>query len=227
MDYGLGRLESPDARDEAYHLRRRNVLMQVRVIRKTTHWSTFTKVLDQGSTSTCVGHAWKQWMLTVPVVQTKPTVEPTAFTIYREATHLDPWTDNDNDTLMEFGTSVRAGAQALQARGFISEYNWAFDVDTAIDWLCIGGPLVMGTNWLSQMFYPDKEGIIRATGQNAGGHAYLLSGVNIPRGLFRIRNSWGKEWGQSGHAWIPFEDMARLLSDDGEACTSQEVRLAH
>ncbi len=222
----LGRLESPDARDEAYHLRRRSTFMQVQVVRKTTHWPMFRKVLNQGTTSSCVGMAWKQFLMTAPIVQTKPTQEPTAFTIYREAIKLDQWTDNDLDAeTMAFGTSVRAGAQALQARGFLQEYNWCFDIDSVIDWLCIGGPIVLGTSWLTQMFYPSSEGVIKASGAEVGGHAYLASGVNMAKGLVRIRNSWGNLWGKNGHAWISFEDLALLLARGGEACTSMEVRI--
>lgn len=222
---GLGRIEAPDARDKQYPMQA--FLPERAVQRKTKYWANFTPALDQGAHSTCVGHAWKGWLLTAPVIQTKPDQDPTAVTIYRECLPIDEWTQNDGDgDTMAFGTSVRAGAKALQARGYLSTYAWAFDADTVIDWLCIGGPVVLGTSWHSQMSFPDAEGIIKPTGAVVGGHAYLAVGVNIKRELVRIQNSWSSSWSDRGRAWLSFADLDTLIRRQGEACTAVEQKLA-
>jgi hypothetical protein len=123
------------------------------------------------------------------------------------------------------GTSVRAGAKVLQNAGFISIYNWAWDLNTTINSILTLGPVVAGTWWTRDMFYPDKNGIISANGDKIGGHAYLLDGVNIERKIFRIKNSWGRNWGKNGFAYISFDDMEKLILDDGEICLATEMEV--
>jgi C1A family cysteine protease len=84
------------------------------------------------------------------------------------------------------------------------------------------GPVVVGTNWYYNMFFPNKLGVISATGKLAGGHAYLINGVDTVKKQFRIKNSWGRRWGQLGHAYISFDDMKKLISQNGEVCLAIE-----
>lgn len=216
-DRGLGRIHKPDHRDRNYLLRA--IAPIVAPVRKTKHWPMFYKPLDQGNTGTCVGHGWKHWMLTAPTIRTTPDKEPSAFTIYREACVLDPWPQNDGGDL-HFGTAVRAGAKALQARGHIDTYGWAFTIDEVIDWLCNRGPLVIGVDWPEGMFTKDKAGFVHATGRVRGGHCVTLTGWSEELGAVRFPNSWG-DWGR---AWLSGEDLESLLYQDGEACSAVEVR---
>jgi hypothetical protein len=220
LDKGLGRRKAKDSRDYNYLLRSMVPLAEVKP--KTKHWTLFHLPLDQGNTGTCVGHAWKHWMLTAPTIRTRADVEPRAFTIYRSACQYDPWPQND-DGDPEWGTSVRAGAKALQSRGFLDTYGWAFTVEDAIAWLVSSGPLVFGTNWTRDMFKPDAKGFVRYTGPVAGGHAYCAVGWSEQRGAMRFVNSWSSAWGQKGRFWMDGETVEQLLVDDGEACTAVEL----
>jgi hypothetical protein len=222
-EFGLGRIAAPDPRDHNFLMKSTLRRAGVEVVRRTRHYPLFHPALDQGDTSSCVGHAWKGWLLAGPVISGKPASEPTAFTLYRECLPLDPWPQNDGDgETMQFGTSTRAGAQALQRRRHIGTFVNAFDADTVIDWLCAVGPVVVGTDWHTQMFFPNSEGVIKPEGAIEGGHAYLLVGVDMKRGRVRVHNSWGTKWGQRGRAWLGFDDLAKLLEAGGEAITAAE-----
>ena len=52
-----------------------------------------------------------------------------------------------------------------------------------------------------------------------GGHAFEILGVDAHRRLVTAINSWGPEWGQDGRFTISWDDLERLLSEDGEAAT--------
>jgi hypothetical protein len=153
------------------------------------------------------------------------TINP--FDLYREIVLLDEWSENDyeasgSEDNMQFGTSVRAGMKALQARGLISSYRWAWDAETVARWIWTSGPVVCGTDWTQDMFYPDRSTyFIEPTGQVVGGHAYILDGVNMHLRKFRMLNSWGP-WGKGWGAFLSFDSVAELLSRDGECAMAVE-----
>lgn len=138
---------------------------------------------------------------------------------YQRAQTMDEWPGEDYD-----GTSVRAGAKVLQDTGFISEYRWAWDGMEAIRAVLDIGPVVVGTNWYEGMFEPNDRGLVVPSGSIAGGHAYLIDGANLNRGLVRLKNSWSKSWGRGGRAVMTITDFSRLISEDGEACLATELR---
>jgi hypothetical protein len=172
---------------------------------------------NQGGTPQCVGYSWAHWVEDGPVEHggTPPIVPPQI--IYRESQKIDEWPGENYN-----GTSVRAGAKYLQSIGTIRSYYWAYDVKTLIDTVFNLGPVVVGTYWYSGMFYPDTNGLIRVTGGIVGGHAYVINGVDKSKQQFRIKNSWGQNWGKQGHAYISFNDMSRLISMNGEICLAVE-----
>jgi hypothetical protein len=211
-DYGLGRLYTPDERDAAYPMR---ALVQAAPPRKWRYHQT-GPVLDQGGQPWCVGASWQQWLASDPVrTRNGLTME----SIYRAAQEVDEWPG-----VNYAGTSVRAGAQVLEAAGHIESYHWAWDIATVADFVLSKGTVILGTNWYEQMSLPDKHGIIYPSGVSRGGHAYLCVGYNSIRGLFRVLNSWGESWGDKGRAWLRGEDLDRLLKEDGEACAAIERR---
>ena len=195
-------------------------------------------VLDQGSTGTCVAHGWAGWSYGAPLM-TKPTAFPKPFDLYRSIVKVDEWEDNDHeasaaDNDLQLGTSVRAGAKVLQARGHIQQYLWAESVEDVRSWhLANFGGVVLGVNWTSAMFKTDADGFIRYTGSLEGGHCIKTTGwsddkkasFSPSRGAVRILNSWGRTWGESGRAWITRDDLERLIADQGEACAAIERKL--
>jgi hypothetical protein len=179
---------------------------------------------DQGFNPYCVAFSWVHWLAEGPITQKRkrygdiPPFDTTY--LYNEAQKIDEWPGEDYE-----GTSVRAGAKVLQKAGFINIYNWAWDLNTTINSILTLGPVVAGTWWTRDMFYPDINGYIKATGDKLGGHAYLLDGVNTEKKFFRIKNSWGRNWGKKGFAYISFEDMEKLILDSGEVCLATELEV--
>ncbi|MDR3392395.1 MAG: C1 family peptidase [Sulfuriferula sp.] len=43
------------------------------------------------------------------------------------------------------------------------------------------------------------------TEQCQGGHAVLIVGYDYHKRLFKVRNSWGPDWGDHGYFYLPFE----------------------
>ena len=218
---GLGRVWLPDNDDFKYMMA--PLLTEVPV--KTHRYYQTGDILNQLNTPHCVGYSWSQWLASAPVMQGGPQPQ----TIYCEAQTHDPW-EGDCSNPRYDGSTVRAGAKALQARGLIGTYVWAFTADTVANWLLLDkGPVVVGTNWYRSMSFPDKRtGIVLVDEHSPldGGHAYLCVGYNSKTRMFRFVNSWGESYGQSGRFWMHHDDLDLLLSKRGEACTATEIRLA-
>jgi len=169
--------------------------------------------LDQGQQGACVGFAWAHELAARPAVIDRVTAEFARTKIYLEAQKIDQWPGEDYE-----GTSVIAAAKIIQQLGAMNEYRWAFGLEDLR--LAVGnhGPAVLGINWYEGM-EETTNGWIKVTGSNLGGHSVLCFGVNHNEKYFKIQNSWGPAWGiNGGLCRISFDDMDRLLHEDGEAC---------
>jgi hypothetical protein len=220
----LGRIPSVDFRDRKFLARPKTPPAS----RTAMQWIT-AKPLDQGDSPMCVAFAWEQYLLSSPV---RNKLYKTPQELYHEAQAVDEWPD---DTPYD-GTSVRAGAKVLSSQQRIKEYNWAFDVDTAIRYVLTSGPIVLGIDWYDTMFYPfvygkDKQHFIRLGGDLAGGHAILCKGVNTKHpcwcgepGAARLINSWGESWGDGGKVWICLKELDKLIKANGECAMAAELK---
>lgn len=169
-------------------------------------------VLDQGVEGACVGFGWSAELSASPK-RVGGVTDDSARNLYHRARQLDDWEGEDYE-----GTSVLAGAKAVQELGFLTEYRWAFGLNDVLGALSWTGPVVLGVNWYEGMMEPDSKNYIHATGQVVGGHCILARGISVKRQRVLLRNSWGTTWGQDGNCYLSFDDLAKLLSEYGEAC---------
>lgn len=166
--------------------------------------------LDQGNTPACTGFSTTQKLAArYPILKT--VSDTMALNLYHEAQKHDEYPGENYD-----GSSVLGAMKAAVALGYIGSYHWGFSIDDAI--LAIGyqGGGVAGINWYKDMFNPDAKGVIKPTGALAGGHAILVNGVDLKKGLVRLHNSWGRDWGVNGECFISIDDFDKLLKENGE-----------
>lgn len=175
--------------------------------------------LDQGSEGACVGFAFTHELISSPAVVKNLSEKFARESVYWEAQKVDEWPGGAYPQAVPFyeGTSVLAGAQVVKKLGYITEYRWAFGLDDLI--LAVGrkGPAVLGVNWYEGMLDTKSCGYVHVDGEIVGGHAILCKGVNVTNKYFVLHNSWGPSWGTNGDALISFDEMDRLLHEDGEA----------
>jgi hypothetical protein len=222
--YSYGRIESPDPRDGNYNVE--DVIPDMPMpIRK--FWWDNAWWGDQRRTSHCVAYSWMHWVEDGPVIQDripsreKPILPPKEF--YNACQKIDKWPGEEP---VYKGTSVRAGAKILKSVGIINEYRWAFTVRSMVRTLLTLGPMVVGTKWYAGMDKPNYKGAMTIKGRKLGGHAYVINGVDTEHKFFRIKNSWGRRWGDGGYGYLRFSDMQKLLSEGGDACIASEIKIS-
>jgi C1A family cysteine protease len=98
-----------------------------------------------------------------------------------------------------------------------------------------GIPTMFGFTVYNSLYTPAarNSGLIpfpTRTDKQTGGHAVMCVGYdnsiqtpNSPtKGAIIIRNSWGKEWGDGGYGYLPYDYVLRGLAVDWWAMTKQE-----
>jgi len=218
--FGLGRVPSKkDPRSAQYMAATKPTAPKL--VRKT--WPT-AQVFNQQDKPWCVSYSGIAALVAAPHVNF-PDV--TFETLYKQCQLVDQWPGESYD-----GTSILALGKVLKRMGFISEYRWANNVDQLANYILTTGPALAGVTWYSNFFAPDSNGFLSLGGGVAGGHAFLLAGVDTEKkcpdgttGAFRKLGSWGRSWGDNGRAWIPFSVMSELIADDGELMMFAESKL--
>lgn len=175
-----------------------------------------TPHLDQGTEGACVGFSIAHELAAKPV-EVKVT-EGTARMIYFAAQRIDPWPGGayPGANPQYDGTAVLAGVKMAQSLGYCDGYKWAFGLNELLEGLAWFGPAVLGIPWHEGMV-PDAMGRIRVSGEVIGGHAILAKGLDVRRKTVTLHNSWGTDWGRGGDCTVSFEDLAKLLKNQGEA----------
>jgi len=219
--YPLGRHEHHDPQSKQYPFTAPRPVQY-----KDQLWTDVGPVLNQGSIGGCVGWTGADMLNTAAFDQLRAKVNGGAYfqdaeglRLYELATRDDglgpPYPPDDR------GSSGLGLARAMRSQGLIGYYTHAFGFQhfcAAIEFQ----PVAVGTLWTQDMFQPDAgTGLVHAgnlsdQGNIAGGHEYMVRGIDYERQQVRARNHWTPEWGLDGEFLIGFDDFEQLLAANGD-----------
>ena len=189
--------------------------------KRSVWWHSYGLPLDQGDIGSCTADAFCQWRNALPAHTHKMAMlrQSDAYDLYHWETMLQggpifPPADPGGS-----GLSV---CKAAVAGGFISSYRHAFGIFHAAEAIQVG-PFLVGSNWYDSMFEPIAVALVAPAMVEIapdavvkGGHEYLCTGYSPRLSLWRFLNSWGREWGASGHFYMTSETFHRLLEEQGD-----------
>ena len=76
--------------------------------------------------------------------------------------------------------------------------------------LARGVPVIFDMRPVAQFLQFKGDGVLDIPGvMNGGGHTMIAVGYDDARNAFRIQNSWGRNFGDSGYAWLSYEFWTR------------------
>lgn len=178
---------------------------------------------DQNGFAACTAYALVHAMADGPV--THPGQNPVAdpMTLYGLIQSED--VVHGRNYGFDGGATSLAMAEVAKRVGWIGEYRWGYTLDEFVAAIRTG-PVLLGINWYSGMDTPGgRDAIIRAKGHIRGGHEILANGADFKRGLARLKQSWGRDnYGDRGHALLPFEDLEKLIAEDGDVLLFRELK---
>lgn len=219
--------DKPDSRDYIY---KRTPVRSSQVV-DLRQWCT--PVEDQGNLGSCTGQAiagaieylnkrggratdvsrlyiyyYEREMLGTVNYDSGAYIRDGIKVVYRKGAPLER---NWPYVIRMFKTAPNARANQDAARRKVTLYERATDLNSCINALANGFPVVVGflvySSFVSRsvtatgiMPYPNvrKEWLL-------GGHAVLLVGYDSARQVFIARNSWGPGWGDRGYFYMPYQ----------------------
>lgn len=213
----LGRLVEHDPRSRAFAY-----VPPAALPTHSTTWPRRVPIFNQNlqgpdgtPLGSCTGNAGVGWEGTDPHAD-RHVSEADVVPLYSAATVADgfPGEYPPEDS----GSSGLAIAKVLKRTGRISGYSHAFSFGDALAAVAVT-PVIVGVNWYDSMFDPDAHGYVDISPDSsiAGGHEFLIRGVDPRKQHVLCDNSWGLDWGRNGRFWLRFATLKRLLGEQGDA----------
>jgi papain like protease len=206
----LGRHVVHDPRSLRYPARER----PLRSVLHRRHCPPF----NQGDTNGCTGFAAAGLLMTTPLFKpSRMLTEGDALNLYARGSHLDSF--RGTFPTEDPGSSGLAVMKVAKQLGYVKEYGHAFGLDQALRAL-VAGPVITGVNWYESFDRPrGSDATLTKSGRAAGGHEFLVVGLDTSEKMVRACNSWGTEWGDGGYFQFSFELWDELLHLHGDVTT--------
>lgn len=179
-------------------------------------------VWDQGELGCCTMMAAAGMMITDPFHKRYRRFTVAGIRkLYSQETRLDEawfpgvWPPEDT------GSTGLFSMKTLQAKGLITGYEHAFSLRAVLATL-VHRPVSIGTWWYDSMSEPGRDGLMTISpgAQQVGGHQWLAVGQDPETRRIKMRQSWGSGWGDRGYGYLSWDDLGRLLDEDGDAITA-------
>lgn len=164
--------------------------------------------------------------------------------IYWNSKKIDPWPNEEGTSiryamrvLQKIGVPTEKGwpykdvgdigkpkrwADLVARWALINSY-WRVDTLTELRLALIDGPVPIGVPCFYEIFFVGSDGIVPYpdnTDQIYGGHAICAVGYNNTTKMIKFKNSWGKDWGESGYGYLLYKYVDDFLWD---AWASQDL----
>lgn len=107
--------------------------------------------------------------------------------------------------------------QLARKRRVISDWATAEYIDAVKTSLATRLPALVGMQVRTSFTQHSGMSVFSAPASDPviGGHAMLVVGYDDSKGAFEIMNSWGRQWGDQGFAWISYDTMLRDATQSG------------
>jgi C1A family cysteine protease len=97
----------------------------------------------------------------------------------------------------------------------VSSYLRVYTTDEIRKAIYQYGP-VLGSFAITQEFMRmSSDGIVKPRGNSpwVGNHAMTIIGYDDTKKMFKIQNSWGKDWGDHGFCYMPYDVLEHFVID--------------
>jgi len=118
---------------------------------------------------------------------------------------VSPYTNMGNC----IGTSIGNSANKLANYRKIASPEAGMTVNNLKGYLNSGRPIVFGARLGDRFMTWSGSGVISSDtylnpGMQHANHAMVLTGYDNSKNAFRVRNSWGRSWGDNGSIWVDY-----------------------
>ena len=192
-------------------------------------------IKDQGSTNSCLPHAWCSAIEIARNETVPPLSERYVYFFARKAETI-PRLQFPNDNGLQMRTAAKIVAIGVSPEllcpfdekkinqkpdlfsvGFskiyrIKTYYRLFDIKDVKSAISSGRPVVVGLK-INSKFGANKKGIVTNKGDFKFGHAVCFTGYDdyTMNGCFEFINSWGTSFGLAGFGYISYKDFDNAL----------------
>lgn len=193
--------------------------LKPRRIPKAVEWYfSELPIRDQGQTNTCVGQSCSSMKIAQEYFEHKAIFDFDGYSLYDECKKIDDY--SGDGTFLRIALKVLAN-DGLSPNGIstlekykIGSYARLEGLEDMKYALASTGPIVIGIKVYENMENVKEDGFVpEAEGSMLGGHAILITGYDDTKGGFRMVNSWGKDWGIDGTAWLSYNFIEQNMMD--------------